>query len=266
MKKNLLLNKPKKSLGQNFLIDENISRKTVKLLDIKPEDYFLEIGPGYGSLTKYLIEQTKNLICVEIDKEIFQNISEKYAGIKIINEDVLNINFDSLTEGNYKLRVVGNIPYNITSQIIFHIIDQREKIKDLTIMVQLEVAERIIAKPKSKEYGILSVITQTYSTPKLLFKVPPQCFFPKPKVYSGMLHFDFTNSFNDKIMNHNLYRKLVRTTFAKRRKILKNSLKDIDENLDLNKFDIYLNKRPEELSVSDFIDLSNQINMIFSDV
>ena len=265
MKKNILLNKPKKSLGQNFLIDENISRKTVKLLDVKPEDYFLEIGPGYGSLTKYLIEQTKNLICVEIDKEIFKNISEKYSDIKIINEDVLKINFNSLAEGIDRLRVVGNIPYNITSQIIFHIIDQREKIKDLTIMVQLEVAERIIAKPKSKEYGILSVISQAYSTPKLLFKVPPQCFFPKPKVYSGMLHFDFTNNLNNKIVNHNLFRKLVRTTFAKRRKILKNSLKDIDEKLDLNAFDMYLSKRPEELSIHEFIDLSNKINTIISD-
>lgn len=260
MKKSQIETKPKKSLGQNFLIDENISRKTVKALNIQNDDYFLEIGPGYGSLTKYLLNETQNIICVELDKNIFEKMIVEYENIKILNKDILKINFKSLIGSDKQLRVVGNIPYNITSQIIFHTIDQREYIKDLTIMVQLEVAERIIAKPRSKEYGILSVVTQAYTKPKLLFKVPPQCFYPKPKVYSAMLYLNFEENLSNYISNHDLFRKVVRVVFAKRRKILSNSLKDINDNIDLKKLSINLSKRPEELEVKEFIDLSNEIN------
>jgi 16S rRNA (adenine1518-N6/adenine1519-N6)-dimethyltransferase len=263
MKRIEIVNKPKKSLGQNFLTDENISRKTVNLLNIQPEEHFLEIGPGYGSLTKHLLEKTHNLVCVEIDQEIAEKISEEYREIKIIQDNILNVRFDSLVKAPGKLRVVGNIPYNITSQIVFHAIDQRELVKDLTIMVQLEVAERIVAKPKTKAYGILSVVSQAYSTPKLLFKIPPSCFYPKPRVDSGILHFDFDTNFSPQIENHDLFRKVVRTTFAKRRKILSNSIKDLNTDIDFRIVEFDFNKRPEELSVQEFIDLSNKVNTAF---
>ena len=255
-----IVKKPKKSLGQNFLIDENISRKTVSLLDIDPNDEFLEIGPGYGSLTKYILEKTKYLTCVEIDSTIAEKIATGYPSLKIINDDILNISLSELIGSQKKIRIVGNIPYNITSQIIFHIIDQREFVKDLTMMIQLEVAQRVVASPRTKAYGILSVITQAYSKPTLLFKIPPTCFFPKPRVDSGIISFDFSKTHNAKIKNHNIFRKLVRTTFAKRRKILSNSIKDLSDNFDYKTIHFDFTKRAEELSVEEFIELSNMVS------
>jgi 16S rRNA (adenine1518-N6/adenine1519-N6)-dimethyltransferase len=255
-----IVKKPKKSLGQNFLIDENISRKTLSLLDIDPNDEFIEIGPGYASLTKYILEKTKHLTCVEIDSVIAEKIAAEYPSLKIINDDILNVLLGKLSSNPKKLRIIGNIPYNITSQIIFHVIDQREFVKDLTIMIQLEVAQRIVATPKTKAYGILSVITQSYSKPALLFKIPPTCFFPKPRVESGIIYFDFSKTHNDQIKNHSIFRKLVRTTFAKRRKILSNSIKDISDDFDCKTINFDFTKRAEELSVEDFIELSNMIS------
>jgi len=261
-----ILKKPKKSLGQNFLIDENISRKTVSLLDIVPNDQFLEIGPGYGSLTKHILEKTKHLTCVEIDLTIAEKITSDYPSIKIINDDILNISLGNVTDKQNKIRITGNIPYNITSQIIFHIIEQRDFVRDLTIMVQLEVAQRIVANPKTKAYGILSVITQAYSKPLLLFKIPPTCFFPKPRVESGIIQLDFNQTHDSEISNHKIFRKLVRTTFAKRRKILSNSIKDLFECFDYKTISFDFTKRAEELSVSDFINLSNMISKKYGDL
>jgi 16S rRNA (adenine1518-N6/adenine1519-N6)-dimethyltransferase len=262
MKRIEIIKKPKKSLGQNFLTDENISKKTISLLNINPEDRFLEIGPGYGSLTRHIFEQTKNLTCVEIDNEIAEKIALEYPDIRIIHDDILKIDFKDIISPPNKLRVTGNIPYNITSPIIFHTIEQRELVKDLTIMVQLEVAERIVAVPRTKAYGILSVVTQAYSAPKLLFKIPPHCFYPRPKVFSAILYFDFDINLASGIENHSLFRKLVRTTFAKRRKILSNSIKDLCEDFDFKTVDFDYTKRPEELSVQEFIDLSNRLNKV----
>ena len=266
MKRADIINKPKKSLGQNFLTDENISRKTVHLLNIEQSDVVLEIGPGYGSLTKHLLEKTKNLICVEIDNDIAEKIKADFPEITLIHDDILNVKFDPLMREGKKLRVTGNIPYNITSQIIFHAIDQRELVRDLTIMVQLEVAERIVAKPKTKAYGILSVVSQAYSTPKLLFKIPPDCFFPKPRVFSGILYFDFRNNPSAEIKDHTLFRKVVRTVFAKRRKMLSNGIKDLSQDIDFKTIDFDFTKRPEELSVHDFILLSNSLRDAFPEL
>ena len=261
-----IVKRPKKSLGQNFLVDENISRKTVNLLDIDPNDEFLEIGSGYGSLTKYIFEKTKYLTCVEIDSTIAKKIANEYPSLKIINDDILNVSLSKISSNQKKIRIIGNIPYNITSQIIFHVIEQREFVKDLTIMIQLEVAQRIIATPKTKTYGILSVVTQAYSEPSLLFKIPPTCFFPKPRVESGIIHFDFSKTHNSQIKNHNIFRKLVRTTFAKRRKILSNSIKDISDEFDHKTINFNFTKRAEELSVKEFIELSNIISEKYKDL
>jgi 16S rRNA (adenine1518-N6/adenine1519-N6)-dimethyltransferase len=255
-----IVKKPKKSLGQNFLIDDNISRKIVNLLDIDPNDEFIEIGPGYGSLTKYILEKTKYLTCVEIDSTIAKKITADFPSLKIINDDILNVSLSNIINSPKKLRIIGNIPYNITSQIIFHIIDQRELVKDLTIMLQLEVAQRIVANPKTKAYGILSVMIQAYSKPTLLFKIPPTCFFPKPRVDSGIISLDFSKTHNAQIKNHNIFRKLVRTTFAKRRKILSNSIKDLSDNFDYKTINFNFTQRAEELSVEEFIKLSNMIS------
>jgi 16S rRNA (adenine1518-N6/adenine1519-N6)-dimethyltransferase len=251
---------PKKSLGQNFLVDDNIARKIVNSFNIQDNDLILEIGPGYGSLTKHLIHKTKDFLAIELDKNISKYLTDTYKDIKIINTDFLELELIEIQKAYLKnIRIIGNIPYNITSQIIFHIIGNRSVVNDILIMMQYEVAQRIVAKPRTKNYGILSVFSQCYSTPKLMFKIPPQCFKPKPDIFSGMVYFDLTKNIADKINNEDLFRKIVRTSFGKRRKVLRNSLKEMDLNLEQIDFD--LSKRPEELSALDFIKLSNIINL-----
>jgi 16S rRNA (adenine1518-N6/adenine1519-N6)-dimethyltransferase len=253
--------KPKKSLGQNFLVDDNFSRKIIDSMNFKKDDIVLEIGSGYGSLTKHIIDKSENIISVELDREISAYLNQTYSQINVINEDFLKVNLKKISESyKGKLRILGNIPYNITSQILFHIFDNREYVQDSLIMMQLELCQRLTAKPKTKDYGILSVFSQIFSEPKLLFKIPPTCFYPKPRVLSGMVYFDLSKDKSEKITNEENFRKVVRTAFGKRRKMLSNSLKDLNLNFNLNEIDFDFNKRPEELTPEDFIFLSGEIN------
>ena len=256
---------PKKSLGQNYLTDDNISRNIIKLFNIKDDDIILEIGAGQGALTKLLLQKTKNLTAVELDSNNCRILNEKFAGLNIINKDFLKINLESIFEAENmrllllsfprKLRVIGNIPYNISSQIIFKLIDDREMITDAQFMVQEEFALRLAGKPNTKDYGIPSVLIQAFSEPKLLFKVSRNCFIPKPRVDSRIIYFDFTKSMEHKIHDLKFFRRLVKAAFSTRRKTLRNALKP--QNLDLSKSGIDLSRRAESLSVNEFISLSN---------
>ena len=253
------LYKPKKFLGQNFLVDDNISRKIVKQLDIKESDTILEIGPGQGALTKHLAGVCKKYIAVEIDSEICNSLKEKYGKGKFINEDFLK--FD-LNQFKKPIKIVGNLPYNIASEILFKLFDHREKITISILMVQKEFAQRLVAKPHSKAYGILAVQTQAFSEPEILFNVPPTVFFPKPKVNSSVIKLNFSNE-NYEILSRELFKRLVRSAFGKRRKILKNSLEDLFEELklDFDDFDLFFDfsKRAENLNVEGYVQLSNII-------
>lgn len=182
--------KPKKFLGQNFLTDENISRKIVASLDIKSSDKVIEIGPGYGALTKFLVNSKCDFIAIEIDRSIAGKLRDKYNGISIIEKDFLDVSLKDLA-GNKKIKIVGNIPYNITSQILFKFFDDRDVIKMAVVMMQKEVAQRLVATKGTKNYGILSLNAQIYSDIKKLFTVPPTAFFPKPAVDSMVLSFSF---------------------------------------------------------------------------
>ncbi|MCX6165780.1 MAG: 16S rRNA (adenine(1518)-N(6)/adenine(1519)-N(6))-dimethyltransferase RsmA [Ignavibacteriae bacterium] len=254
------LYKPKKFLGQNFLVDDNISRKIVKQLDLKDTDTVLEIGPGQGALTKHLAGFCKNYIAIEIDKNIAESLKEKYENkVKIINEDFLKYN---LSQFKKPIKIIGNLPYNIASEILFKLFDHREKIECAVLMVQKEFARRLVASPNSKEYGIMSVQTQVFCKPGILFNVPATVFFPKPKVESSVIKLNFCND-NYNILNRDSFKLLVRAAFGKRRKTLKNSLKNLFEELklDFNEYDLFFDfsKRAENIGVADYVQLANQI-------
>ncbi len=250
--------RPKRSLGQNYLTDENICRNIVNAFDIQPGEQVLEIGPGKGALTKFILEKTSDLTVIEFDRNNCAILKEKFPGLNIINRDFLKYDMNELFNvPDQKLRVIGNIPYNITSPIIFKLLDNRAIIKDAQLMIQEEVARRITASPGNKEYGIPSVLVNVFCRSKLLFKVSCNSFYPKPKVDSRIIYFDFTSSIEDQINDIGFFRKLVKASFSTRRKTLRNCLKKIE--VDITKSDLDFGRRAESLSMEEFITLSNKL-------
>ena len=248
--------KPKKYLGQHFLKDSNISKKIVEGLVSKKLNSIIEIGPGMGILTQHLINSKTKTYFIEIDKESITYLNNVFPEIKdsIINEDFLKID---LAQFKAPIGLIGNFPYNISSQILFKLIENREKIEELVGMFQFEVAKRICAPPGSKTYGILSVLVQAFYSAEFLFALSPHHFNPPPKVNSGVIKLTKKNTqFLD--CDEKLFFKIVKTSFQQRRKTLRNSLKSF--NLPINiKEDAIFEKRPEVLSVDDFILLTNII-------
>ncbi len=262
--------KPKKFLGQNFLVDENLAKKIVASLNISEGDNVLEIGPGKASLTKYLAEKNINLIAVELDKSVIGELNERFKEkLQLIHKDFLKVDLendlkDILTPGK-KLKIIGNIPYNITTEILFRIFDKNFMISEAILMMQKEVAHRLTAVKDTKDYGILAVQTQTFSKPEILFNVPPTAFFPKPNVTSSVVRFTF-DSLPFSVNDAGLFKKIVRAGFGKRRKTLRNSLKDLIKELDINETDLEIDmiRRPENLSVEEFVNLSNRIGAVLN--
>lgn len=251
---------PKKSLGQHFLRDENVARNIVESLRLRPDDVLVEIGPGQGALTKYLVGRARRLIVVEVDERAIGLLRESFGDtIEIVHADVRTLSLrERARESGVRLRVVGNIPYNITSEILFWLLDSRESVEDATLMVQLEVAQRFVARKKTKEYGILSIYLQLYADTELLFKVSRNSFFPRPAVDSAMVRLRFKQELP--AFNEDLFRAIVRGTFGKRRKTLRNGLRFMgftDKELDVCEFD--LSRRPESLSAEEYLQLTRQL-------
>ena len=248
---------PKKSLGQHFLNDLSIAKKIVESLS--PCQNTLEIGPGTGILTQFLLKKNNNLKLVEIDNESvnFLILELKINKSIIYNQDFLNLDLSKIFENN-NFSVIGNFPYNISSQIVFKIIENRKLIPEMCGMFQYEVAERICENEGSKKYGIISVITQAFYETKLLFEVSNNFFSPPPKVNSAVIL--LKRKKNLKIdCDEKLFFKIVKLSFQQRRKTLRNSLKQINLSENLREHTIF-DKRPEQLSVDQFIDLTNLIN------
>ncbi len=250
---------PKKSLGQHFLRDENIARKIVEHLHPENQDVLVEIGPGTGALTKHLVGRGKAFAAIEVDARALEVLRGRFADAEFVHSDVLGVRLDLLSKKyGDKLRIVGNIPYYIASEILFWLFDAREAVRDAILMMQLEVAQRLIAKPRTKEYGILSVFSQFYSSPELLFQVSKNSFFPKPNVDSAVVRLNMV----DRLPAHaeRLFRNVVRSTFGKRRKTLYNGLRymGLDEK-ELAGVPFDLTRRPEELSVEEFFDLTRKL-------
>jgi 16S rRNA (adenine1518-N6/adenine1519-N6)-dimethyltransferase len=244
--------KPKKRFGQNFLQDENILNKILKEINPQPNDLIIEIGPGYGALTQKLIFASENLIAVEIDNELAASLKERFPDLQLFNEDFLETDLSKLPKDEKKLRVVGNIPYNITSPILFKLIENNKLIKDAVFMVQLEVAKRMTANRGTKDYGILAVVLKYFTETKLCFKISPNVFYPKPKVFSALVHIHFNEIVHPE-EEQKLFIQIVKASFGNRRKILKNSLSNsIFHEIDFSNSGIDLSLRAENLSVDDF--------------
>ena len=249
--------KPKKALGQHFLNDENIARRIVESLTSCEK--ILEIGPGTGILTNFLIKKKIDLKLVEIDNESVDFLIQKLDISKdiIYNQDFLKMNLTKLFNKN-NFSVIGNFPYNISSQIVFKIIENRKYIPEMCGMFQFEVAERICQKEGSKKYGIISVITQAYYNAKLLFEVSNDLFTPPPKVNSAVISLKRKENLNLNC-DEKLFLKIVKLSFQQRRKTMRNSLKQINLRDNLRE-DTIFDKRPEQLSVTEFIDLTNMVS------
>jgi len=264
--------RPKQSLGQNFLVDDNISRKIVQSLSPKADDVVLEIGPGQGALTRHLAGRLRRLIAVEIDQRVVENLRERFESKQttIVHENFLDIRLEEWQKKFQKrLRVVGNIPYHLTSPILFKIFESRSAVSDCTLMMQKEVAQRLTAKPGTKVYGILSVLMQFYGTAKQVFIVSPNCFYPKPKVTSAVVQIHLHEQLPSRV-NEQVFRTVVKTSFGKRRKTLRNCLKYLpyDETVIdtiVHKLDFALRKRPEQLTLEQFVELTNNIEDILDE-
>ncbi|MFQ5628875.1 MAG: 16S rRNA (adenine(1518)-N(6)/adenine(1519)-N(6))-dimethyltransferase RsmA [bacterium] len=256
----------RKSLGQNFLHDENIARKIVRAIYPLPGESIIEIGPGFGVLTKYLVESGCRYVGVEIDDRLVPELEEKFDSFKnfeLRHADFRKLDLTNLTSNPASLRLVGNIPYHITSSIVFKAFKQHELIRDMVLMVQKEVAERIVSAAGNKSYGILSVISQTFSHPQILFTVSPHVFTPKPEVESAILRMDFSRKKQPPPEEPDFFRKMIKQAFGQRRKTLRNSLKSLG-NLDhyIQSNNEIFNKRPEELQVDELIGLANMLNKV----
>lgn len=246
----------KKSLGQHFLKDQNIARKIVDSLNAGNISTVIEVGPGMGVLTRYLLEKSFKTIPVEIDQESVSFLQASFPQLRqnLIQGDFLELDLSSVSGD--QLAIIGNFPYNISSQIFFKVLENRFQIKEVVCMVQKEVARRIACQPGSKEYGILSVLLQAFYDIEYLFTVHENVFAPPPKVKSGVIRLQ-RNHVQQLDCDENLFFKVVKTTFNQRRKVLSNSLKALTPEPD--KTHPLLSKRPEQLSVAEFIELTNVV-------
>ncbi|MFP4487838.1 MAG: 16S rRNA (adenine(1518)-N(6)/adenine(1519)-N(6))-dimethyltransferase RsmA [Bacteroidales bacterium] len=248
----------KKHLGQHFLTDRNIARKIALSLEARSCDGVLEIGPGTGILTSYLVERDfDDLKLIEIDREAADYISREYKDVELIRGDFLGLELDDYFTG--RMAIIGNFPYNISSQIMFRVLKYRHKVYELAGMMQKEVAGRIVSPPGSKVYGILSVLLQAYYNVEYLFTVPPGVFRPPPKVQSAVIR--LVRKENQIIdYDEQLFFRLVKVSFNQRRKIIRNSLKPL---VDMSGVDnLILARRPEELDVNGFIELTRLVGEI----
>lgn len=250
--------KAKKYLGQHFLTDESVAERIADTLSYTGYPHVLEIGPGMGVLTKYLLKKDTDLHVIEIDTESVAYLNEHYPALegKVHEKDFLRYDIGEIFKQE-QFAIIGNFPYNISTQIVFKMLELRDFIPEFSGMFQKEVAQRICEKEGNKTYGILSVLVQAFYEAEYLFTVPPSVFNPPPKVDSGVLRFTRKEDFSLPV-DEKLFFRVVKTAFQQRRKTLRNSLKifDLPENI---KEDAIFGLRPEQLSTARFIELTQKI-------
>jgi 16S rRNA (adenine1518-N6/adenine1519-N6)-dimethyltransferase len=248
--------RPKKHLGQHFLTNRSVSRRIVDALRYQSGDTVVEIGPGKGILTEPLMELDIRLVTVEIDQESIEYLLDKWPSLKeeLIRDNFLKVDLQRVCRGPF--HIIGNFPYNISSQIFFRILEYRHLVTSVVCMVQKEVADRIASPPGSREYGILSVLLGAYFDIESLFSVKPGSFFPPPQVTSGVIRLT-RNQTESLPCDEALFFRVVKTTFNQRRKMIRNSIRSIALHLDND--DKLLKKRPEELGVPEFIELTDWV-------
>jgi 16S rRNA (adenine1518-N6/adenine1519-N6)-dimethyltransferase len=250
--------KAKKHLGQHFLKDEEVAKNIADTLQLKGYEDILEIGPGMGVLTKYLLEKPVTTYVVEIDNESVEYLEAHYSKLlgKIISKDFLKYDINEIFEGK-QFAIIGNFPYNISTQIVFKALELRNQVPEFSGMFQKEVAQRICEKKGTKAYGILSVLVQAFYDAEYLFTVDENVFIPPPKVKSGVLRLTRKETFTLPCSEKMFFR-VVKTGFQQRRKTLRNSLKTMNLSDELRQ-DTIFDLRPEQLSVADFINITLKI-------
>lgn len=265
-----------KRYGQNFLVDDNILEQIVRASGVTKEDLVIEIGPGLGNLTEYLLDNAKYALLVEIDPKMIEVIQDRFkdrTNYTLLNEDILKVNIDSVVkeiqqENNIEfssVKVVANLPYYITTPIIFKLLEDENTISDITVMVQKEVASRMVAEPKSKEFGILTLMVKYFSNASIEVEVPNSSFIPSPDVTSAVITLKKKRKYS--VKNEKIFFELIHKAFAQRRKKMINSLEaskfnqmsksDIEELF--NKCNIDFNTRAEQLDIDDFVNIANSI-------
>jgi len=249
----------RKRFGQNFLSDHFYISKIVDAIGATESDHLVEIGPGLGAITEHLVKQAGILDVVELDRDLIPKLTAKFGQFEhfhIHQSDALKFDFTQLTNAdNSNIRVVGNLPYNISTPLIFHLLEQRHVIKDMYFMLQKEVVERLCASPGTKQYGRLSVMTQYYCQTAMLFVVPPGAFSPAPKVDSAIVCLKPHTQIKRPVKNPDLLSTIVTAAFNQRRKTIRNGLKEWLNQDDFEKVNIAPTERPERLSLDNFIDI-----------
>jgi 16S rRNA (adenine1518-N6/adenine1519-N6)-dimethyltransferase len=264
--------RPLKKYGQSFLTDDQIFRKIVDAGHLQPEDTVVEIGAGLGVMTDLLVERAAKVIAVEVDPHLIDILREKLSvkeNVEVVHQDILTLDLSTIAPSRQekKIKVMGNIPYNITSEILFHLLKFRKHIHSAVLLMQKEVAERLTAEPSTKAYGIPSVILSMYADLEILFHVSNQCFYPVPAVQSSLLQLVFGDEPRYPLQDEELFRHLVRASFAQRRKTLLNNLKSfrkIDNTPDeiqeiLTHLTIDGSRRAESMTLAEFAALSNAL-------
>lgn len=247
--------RPKKHLGQHFLNDKHVAQRITQSLKAEGSDTVLEIGPGMGVLTFDLYQRFgSRLVAVEVDNESVGYLKRNLPKLNVVEADFLQLDIKELLKG--QLAVIGNLPYNISSQIFFRIIDHRDIVSEVVAMVQREVAQRIAEKPGSRTYGILSVLLQAFYNVEYLFTVSEGCFTPPPKVKSAVIRL-VRNSVNDLGCSYTLFERVVKAAFNQRRKTLRNSIRSAFNGIEIS--EKYGTKRAEQLSVDNFIELTQEV-------
>lgn len=259
MKQTQLYPRARKRFGQNFLHDESIIEAIVEAISPGTDQHLVEIGPGRGALTQPLLERCGQLDVIELDRDLvplLQNKLSAYPHLAIHEADALKFDYCQLVKSGEKLRVIGNLPYNITTPLLFHLLQQKDCIEDMCFMLQLEVVERICAQPGSKQYGRLSIMMQYQCFAEQLFVVPPEAFDPRPKVDSAIIYLQPFIQPEHKKVEIEALNKVVTQAFSQRRKTISNTLKNIVTEDDFFQVGIEPSQRPETVTVEQFIALS----------
>ncbi|MGK0498437.1 MAG: 16S rRNA (adenine1518-N6/adenine1519-N6)-dimethyltransferase [Oceanicoccus sp.] len=252
----------RKRFGQNFLHDAGIIHRIARAIHASNKDHVVEIGPGQGALTADIIASGCQLDAVELDRDLIPILQQRFADLpnfRLQQGDALNFDFGSLANDGEKLRVVGNLPYNISTPLIFRLLEQQHLIKDMHFMLQLEVVKRLAASPGNKNYGRLTVMAQYYCHVDSLFEVPPEAFTPQPKVQSAIVRLQPYEQPPFPANDIQTLQHVLRTSFNQRRKTLRNSLKGEVSSEQLEALDINPSARPETLSLQQFVSISNSI-------
>lgn len=254
---------PRKRFGQHFLCDQNIVQRIVAAIHPAPADFLVEIGPGQGALTLPVLKLSRRLDVVEFDRDLIPELESRTSGrgdLIIHEADALSFDFASLHRGARMLRVFGNLPYNISTPLLFHLLTFAPIISDMVFMLQKEVAERLAAEADADDYGRLSVMMQYHCDVDLLFDVPPSAFFPPPKVQSSIVRLTPYREFPFVADNYELFADVVKHAFGQRRKTLRNSLKQLIDAETWERMPVRSDLRAEDLSVKDFVTISNTLS------